>query len=315
MTGVQTCALPILDRLSNGRFIFGIGAGGLAEETEIMGGDFEHRWGQTREAILAMKELWTKGEAEIVLAFADYYRDGGRATNGWSDPVAALVRTLPVQIAKGRKGHNRPPPKVFSVNSQVFTGLYFNLESQAFEFYAPIRMSGNPLWLSVTEIMQKGPGHFIGQIFRNPELEASADTYTERLNSIGQIREIELHIEEVTGEDKTVDIVVDIFNRVNSGGTKLSKGDLALAKICAQWPDARNEMKIRLDKWQKAGFHFKLEWLLRCINAIVTGEALFGALDKVDVASINQGLQQAEKSIDTLLNLISGVLASTTIGC
>ncbi len=35
------------------------------------------------------------------------------------------------------------------------------------------------------------------------------------------------------GEDKTVDVVVDIFNRVNSGGTKLSKGDLALAKICA----------------------------------------------------------------------------------
>ena len=49
-------------------------------------------------------------EAEIVLAFADYYRDGGRATNGWSDPVAALVRTLPVQINKTRKPTSRPPP-------------------------------------------------------------------------------------------------------------------------------------------------------------------------------------------------------------
>jgi len=47
-------------------------------------------------------------EAEIVLAFADYYRDGGRAINGWSDPVAALVRTLPVQIAKKRKGGAQP---------------------------------------------------------------------------------------------------------------------------------------------------------------------------------------------------------------
>ena len=56
-------------------------------------------------------------EAEIVLSFADYYRDGGRATNGWSDPVAALVRTLPVQIAKHRNPTSRPPPKVFSVNS------------------------------------------------------------------------------------------------------------------------------------------------------------------------------------------------------
>ena len=120
---IQAKQIATLDRLSNGRFIFGIGAGWLAEETEIMGGDFEHRWSQAREAILAMKELWTKDEAEIVLAFADYYRDGGRATNGWSDPVAALVRTLPVQIAKGRKGHNRPPPKVFSVNSQDFAAM------------------------------------------------------------------------------------------------------------------------------------------------------------------------------------------------
>ena len=33
-------------------------------------------------------------------------------------------------------------------------------------------------------------------------------------------------------KDKTIDVVVEIFNNVNSGGTKLSKGDLALAKIC-----------------------------------------------------------------------------------
>jgi alkanesulfonate monooxygenase SsuD/methylene tetrahydromethanopterin reductase-like flavin-dependent oxidoreductase (luciferase family) len=29
-----------------------------------MGGDFDHRWTQTREAIEVMKELWTKDEAE-----------------------------------------------------------------------------------------------------------------------------------------------------------------------------------------------------------------------------------------------------------
>ncbi|MCI0547000.1 MAG: LLM class F420-dependent oxidoreductase [Candidatus Rokubacteria bacterium] len=54
-----------LDRFSGGRFILGIGAGWLKEETEIMGGDFDHRWTQTRESVLAMKELWTKPEAEF----------------------------------------------------------------------------------------------------------------------------------------------------------------------------------------------------------------------------------------------------------
>jgi probable F420-dependent oxidoreductase len=54
-----------LDLFSGGRFLFGIGAGWLKEETELMGGDFDHRWTQTRESILAMKELWTKPEAEF----------------------------------------------------------------------------------------------------------------------------------------------------------------------------------------------------------------------------------------------------------
>ncbi len=56
--------IATLDHYSGGRFLFGIGAGWLKEETEIMGGDFAHRWTQTREAILAMRELWTKEESE-----------------------------------------------------------------------------------------------------------------------------------------------------------------------------------------------------------------------------------------------------------
>jgi len=60
-----------LDHFSGGRLLFGIGAGWLREETEIMGGDFDHRWTQTRESVLAMKELWTKPEAEFQ---GRYYR-------------------------------------------------------------------------------------------------------------------------------------------------------------------------------------------------------------------------------------------------
>ena len=61
-----------LDLFSGGRFIFGIGTGWLKEETEMMGGDFEHRWTQTREAIEVMKELWTKDEAEYHGKYFDF---------------------------------------------------------------------------------------------------------------------------------------------------------------------------------------------------------------------------------------------------
>lgn len=61
-----------LDMYSGGRFLFGIGAGWLREETEIMGGDFPRRWTQTREAILAMKSLWTQVESEYHGSYYDF---------------------------------------------------------------------------------------------------------------------------------------------------------------------------------------------------------------------------------------------------
>ena len=64
--------IATLDMYSQGRFLFGVGAGWLREETEIMGGDFDHRWGQTREAVLAMKELWTKVESEYHGKYYDF---------------------------------------------------------------------------------------------------------------------------------------------------------------------------------------------------------------------------------------------------
>jgi probable F420-dependent oxidoreductase len=64
--------ISTLDLFSGGRFLFGIGAGWLREETEIMGGDFDHRWRQVREAVLVMKELWTKEEAEYHGRYYDF---------------------------------------------------------------------------------------------------------------------------------------------------------------------------------------------------------------------------------------------------
>ena len=69
---VQAKQIAALDHHSGGRFIFGIGAGWLREETEIMGGDFDHRWTQTREAIEVMRALWTQDEAEYHGRYYDF---------------------------------------------------------------------------------------------------------------------------------------------------------------------------------------------------------------------------------------------------
>ena len=64
--------ISTLDVFSKGRFIFGIGTGWLREETQLMGGDFDHRWTQARDSVAALKELWTKDEAEYHGRYYDF---------------------------------------------------------------------------------------------------------------------------------------------------------------------------------------------------------------------------------------------------
>jgi hypothetical protein len=203
------------------------------------------------------------------------------------------------------------PPKFFDGNKQVFAGLRFHLEERVFAFYQPVKMHDDPLWVDVTELMHKGTaglGEFVTRLSAQPELAPKIGEYVARLSRLLSIADIELHVEEVTGTDKTLDVVVDIFNCVNSGGTKLSKGDLALARICADWPEARDTMKAKLAEWTAAGYHFNLDWLLRSVNTVLTGEAKFQFLDSKTTDEIQSGLKRAGKYIDTSLNLISGRL-------
>jgi probable F420-dependent oxidoreductase len=53
-----------LDHISNGRFIFGIGAGWNREEMADHGTDFGTRWTLMRERVEAMKAIWTEDGSE-----------------------------------------------------------------------------------------------------------------------------------------------------------------------------------------------------------------------------------------------------------
>lgn len=200
------------------------------------------------------------------------------------------------------------PPQFFDGDKQAFTGLHFNVESEVFEFYAPAKMRDDPRWISVTEIMRDGVGPTMERLLKVPALVPSIAALLQRVNAVATIKDIELHIEEVAGDDKTVDVVVDIFNRVNSGGTKLSKGDLTLARICAQWPQARDEMKDLLATWRRARYVFTLDWLLRGINAVTTGEALFTAMKDMPPQQFKEGLATTEKVVSRILNTIASRL-------
>ena len=90
-----------LDRLSNGRFIFGIGGGWNAEEMENHGTNFKKRWRVLRERVLAMKEIWTKEAAEFHGDFVNFDPD-------LVEPEAASKTASSNYYGRQRRRHTRP---------------------------------------------------------------------------------------------------------------------------------------------------------------------------------------------------------------
>ena len=111
--------ISTLDRISDGRFILGIGAGWNAEEMENHGIEFKNRWRIVREKILALKELWSKEEAEFHGEFVNFdpvwsnpkpIQSGGPpiwmgATSKWSYERIAEYCDGWLPIAGQDKGH------------------------------------------------------------------------------------------------------------------------------------------------------------------------------------------------------------------
>jgi probable F420-dependent oxidoreductase len=85
-----------LDSLSNGRFLFGIGAGWNAEELENHGVAFGQRWRVLRESVLAMKRCWTEKDAS-------YQGDFVKFDAVWVEPKPVRKPHPPILIGAASK--------------------------------------------------------------------------------------------------------------------------------------------------------------------------------------------------------------------
>jgi probable F420-dependent oxidoreductase len=84
-----------VDRLSGGRFIFGVGVGWLAEEFRALGIPFERRGQRTREYIELMRKLWTERSSSHEGEFANF-------TNVLSYPKPIDDKGVPVDLPRFR---------------------------------------------------------------------------------------------------------------------------------------------------------------------------------------------------------------------
>lgn len=60
-------------------------------------------------------------------------------------------------------------------------------------------------------------------------------------------------------KEESLDDILDIFVRVNSAGTPLSKSDLVFSTIVANWEDGRDKIENLLENLNSKGDHFKFD--------------------------------------------------------
>ena len=70
----------------------------------------------------------------------------------------------------------------------------------------------------------------------------------------------------------TLDDIVEVFIRANSGGTKLGKSDLLFSLLIASWDDADGEMEALLESINKGGFEYDRDFVLKsCLTVLGKG--------------------------------------------
>lgn len=185
--------------------------------------------------------------------------------------------------------------------------LYYNLDTGEFQYYQSSRMRDNPLWWSVVECF-KNPDinvFAIAQQQAASEGEAFqlAKQYNHHLNRLRQVKELDVPVLTVPS-DATLGDAIDIFDRVNSQGTKLTDAELALTHITGKWSEARRVMKAKIENLSRRHFYFDLTFTTRALTGVVVRRALYETIHERTKEELVAGWRQLERILDYLVTVL-----------
>jgi hypothetical protein len=185
--------------------------------------------------------------------------------------------------------------------------LYFNLESGDFQYYQLRRMESDPTWVPVVDCFSSGIVNEFQIAQKNVDEDDDpfqlAQRYNTNLTRLRNITEKDYPIQYVPS-DANIDAAIDVFDRVNSLGTKLSDAELALAHVTGKWPQARQAMKDKASELDSLGFGFDLTFLVRSLTGVVRGRALFETIHAASREELEHGWHRLVRILDYLVSLL-----------
>lgn len=185
--------------------------------------------------------------------------------------------------------------------------LFFHLDTADFQYFQQSRMAGDPMWKRVVDCFADSRISVIAiadALVEDPTEKLNlAHRLNENLNQLRSIPNMELP-EQLVPHHASLDDSIDIFDRVNSQGTKLTEAELALTHVTGKWPHARRVMKQKINECGARHFRFGLTFMTRALTATVTGRALFETIHSRDRQELQEGWQSLNRTIDYLISLL-----------
>lgn len=253
---------------------------------------------------------------------------------GYSGKVTSILdgqqRLTSIYIAlKGTYTYKLKYKRNNNDNAYPARKLYLNLLAEAkdddkkydFRFLIPndVKNDENNYWFEVGKILDMKDGDSYQYVFDNITYSKDDIIYTKEkagiaVNTLGRLyniiksEELINYYEESTTE---LDKVLDIFVRINNGGTKLSYSDLLLSIASAQWDtyDAREEITDFVDEVNALGKGFKInkDFIMRSMLVLTDLEVAFKVknFNKENTAKIEKNWDNIKCAIRQTVRLVS----------
>jgi hypothetical protein len=186
--------------------------------------------------------------------------------------------------------------------------LYVHLRTLDFQFYQRSKMQDDPCWQRLIDCFETSspirPIKIAQAIAKEGEdaLEL-AEILMDNLTKIRAVKEVSLPLQLVPPH-ASLDEAIDIFDRVNSQGTKLTDAELALTHVTGKWPLARRRLKEKMSDCAVRNFNFSLTFMTRALVTVVCRRALYETIHPKERPELEAGWKRVSKILDYLLSVL-----------
>ena len=197
--------------------------------------------------------------------------------------------------------------------------LHFDLTTGAFQV-VPANKACPPAWVATSECFRNQAdgqpdivaiARAVTSMQQGPAVTDLIQQYANKLSRVRGILDYDYPVQTVP-VSATLDAAIDVFDRVNSSGTKLTPAELALTHISGKWPEARQTMNVLLQQLAQQHFRFDLDFLVGGLAGVVSGQAHFAELHYLPAATIQAGWQQLATALNSVIDTLRTHAAITS---